>query len=347
MYKRVKTKKIKVGSMYIGGDAPVSVQTMTNTKTSDVFATVRQILSAEKAGCDLVRVAVPDKESAMAISKIKKRIHVPLIADIHFDYKLALLSMEQGIDKLRINPGNIGGDDKVAKVVALAKKKKIPIRIGVNMGSLEKEIEKKYGMTSRAMVESAMRHIKILEKHGFRDILIALKASDVIRTVEAYKMLSKKVNYPLHLGITEAGNVFSGTVKSAVGLGSLLLDGIGDTIRVSLTGPIKEEVRVGKEILKSLGIRQYGPEIISCPTCARKSIDVEKLSKEVEKALKGIKKPIKVAVMGCVVNGPGESKEADFGVTGTNSYGIIYAHGKMVKKVDKKRIVSELLKLIG
>ncbi len=343
MISRRKTRPARVGKLVIGGSAPVSVQTMTNTKTSDVVATVRQIKEVESAGADLVRVAVPDMASARAIGAIKKRIKIPLVADIHFDYLLALESIKQGIDKLRINPGNIGSPDRVKAVVLAAKKKKIPIRIGVNLGSLEPAILKRRGRTAAAMVQSALGHIRLLEKYGFRDIIIAMKASNVERTVDAYESLARRVDYPFHLGITEAGTTFSGTIKSSIGLGSLLLKGIGDTLRVSLTGPLREEIAVGQEILQSLGLRQFKVSITSCPTCARTTIEVEKLAKQLEKKLSGVKRPLHLAVMGCVVNGPGEAAEADLGITGVKGQAVLFKKGKIYKTVPVSRAIALLL----
>jgi len=343
MIKRRKTRLVKIGQVGVGGKSPLSVQTMTNTDTANVSATVKQIKTAERAGCDLVRVAVPDMKAAQAIGDIKEKISIPLIADIHYDYRLALECVRQGIDKLRINPGNIGSADRVKAVVSAAKKAGIPIRIGVNMGSLEKQFLSKFGRTPRAMVESALRHIRILEKHGFKDTIIAMKASDVERTVASYRMLAQKVDYPFHVGVTEAGTVFSGTIKSAMGIGSLLLDGIGDTIRVSLTGPVKEEVKVGFEILRALGLRQRGVTITSCPTCGRSTIDVEKLATTLEKKLQHIDKPIHLAVMGCVVNGPGEAAEADLGITGAKNKAVIFKKGKIFRQVKSQDAVKVLL----
>lgn len=346
MIKRRKTRKIKVGKLFIGGSAPVAVQSMCNTDTRDIEKTVAQIKGLQKAGCELVRVAVPDMVAAKALGKIKKQISVPLVADIHFSHELALEAIRQGIDKLRINPGNIGSSDKVKKVVEAAKKKKIPIRIGVNAGSLEKDILKKYGgqATARGMVESAMRHIKILEKLNFRDIAVSLKASDIERTVEAYKLLSRKVAYPLHIGVTEAGTVFRGTIMSSIGLGHLLYNGIGDTLRVSLTADPIEEVKVAWEILKSLGIRKRGITVTSCPTCGRTEIDLISLAKKVENAMVNFDKDIHVAVMGCVVNGPGEAREADLAIVGGRGVGLIMKRGEVIKKLGEKDLLREFIK---
>ena len=311
-----KTREIKIGNLYIGGENPIIIQSMTNTPTEDVEKTVAQIKELEKAGCELVRVTVNTEKAAEAIKEIKKQINIPLVADIHFDYKLALKAMENGIDKLRINPGNIGDDEKVRLVVEKAKELNVPIRIGVNSGSVEKKILEKYGrVTADGMVESAMYHVNLLEKYGFNNIIISLKASNVKMMVDAYRKISELVDYPLHLGVTEAGTEFQGTVKSAIGIGSLLVDGIGNTIRVSLTENPVEEIKVAKEILKVLGLRE-GVEIVSCPTCGRTQIDLIGLAKKVEKEFGNIEKNIKIAVMGCIVNGPGEAKEADIGVAG-------------------------------
>lgn len=341
-----KTREIKIGNLFIGGDNPVVIQSMTNTFTKDVEATVKQILELEKAGCEMVRVTVNNDEAAEAIREIKKKIHIPLVADIHFDYKLALKAIENGVDKLRINPGNIGDDEKIRLVVEKAKEYKIPIRIGVNSGSIEKKILEKYGKpTADGMVESAMYHIALLEKYDFHDIVVSLKASNVQMMIEAYRKISKIIDYPLHLGVTEAGTAFQGTVKSSIGIGSLLIDGIGDTIRVSLTENPVEEIKVAKEILKVLGLRK-GVEIISCPTCGRTEIDLISLAKKVEKEFGNIDKNIKIAVMGCVVNGPGEAKEADYGVAGGKGVGLIFKKGEILKKVREDEIISELRTLI-
>ncbi|HBP00956.1 MAG TPA: 4-hydroxy-3-methylbut-2-en-1-yl diphosphate synthase, partial [Candidatus Moranbacteria bacterium] len=341
MIKRRKTKKIKVGNIYVGGNAPVVVQSMCNTDTRDVKATVRQIRILQQAGCEIVRLAILDMEAAKAIGKIKKQVSIPLVADIHFSAEYAMEVMRQGIDKLRINPGNIGSEEKIKMVVLEAKKRKIPIRIGVNAGSLEKDILEKYKgkVTAAAMVESAMRHIKILEKYGFKDILVSLKASDIERTVEAYRLLSRKVSYPLHIGITEAGTAFRGTVMSSIGLGVLLYDGIGDTLRVSLTADPAQEVKVGMEILKSLGLRKRGITVTSCPTCGRTQIDLIKLAEKVEKELAGIDKDMHVAVMGCVVNGPGEAREADLAIVGGVGVGLIMKNGQVLRKVEEEKLL--------
>jgi len=344
--KNYKTHVVKVGNLLLGGGNPIRVQSMCNTDTRDVTATVKQILELEKAGCEIVRVAVPDMVAAKAIGKIKAKIHIPLVADIHFDYNLALEAIAQGIDKVRINPGNIGSEEKVKAVVDACKKKKIPIRIGVNGGSLEKDLLKKYGQTPRAAVESAMRHVKILEKLNFKDMLISIKFSEVPPMIEAYRLLAKKVSYPIHLGVTHAGTAYMGTIKNAIGIGALINEGIGDTIRVSLTADQKEEIKAGYAIIRAVGKRKEGPEIISCPTCGRTEIALMELTEQVEKALIGIKTPIKVAVMGCVVNGPGEAREADIGVAGGKGMGAIFAKGKVIKSVKEKDILPTLLKEI-
>lgn len=341
---RKKTRQIKVGKVKIGGMAPVAVQSMTNTFTQDIASTVSQIRQLEEAGCEIIRVAVPDEEAAHAISSIKKKISIPIIADIHFDFRLAIASARSGADGLRINPGNIGGVKKVKAVVECAKELNIPIRIGVNSGSLEKDILKKYnGASAEAMVESAVRHIELLKSLDFHQIKVSIKASDVHRTVEAYRLLSSKTNLPLHVGVTEAGALFPGIVKSSLGIGMLLAEGIGDTIRVSLTRDPVEEVRVGFEILKALDIRRRGPEIISCPTCGRCKIALFDIVKQVDKALLTSSLDIKIAIMGCIVNGPGEAKEADIGIAGGEGKGILFKKGRVIKKVPEEKLVEVLL----
>ncbi|GAB6117769.1 flavodoxin-dependent (E)-4-hydroxy-3-methylbut-2-enyl-diphosphate synthase [Thermoanaerobacter brockii subsp. lactiethylicus] len=341
------TREVKIGNKKIGGNNPILVQSMTNTDTHDIEKTIEQIRRLEAEGCDIIRVAVPDMEAAEAIKEIKKNINIPLVADIHFDYRLAIKSIENGADKIRINPGNIGREENIKKVVEIAKEKGIPIRIGVNSGSLEKEILHKYkGVTAEAVVESALKNVLILEKLGFYDIVISLKTTNVPLTIEAYKLASSKVDYPLHVGITEAGTIEAGTIKSAIGIGTLLYLGIGDTIRVSLTGDPVHEVRVGRQILRSLGLLKEGVEVISCPTCGRTKIDLIKLAEEVEKRTRNIKKPLKIAVMGCVVNGPGEAKEADIGIAGGVGEGVIFKKGKVYKKVKEEELVEELMKEI-
>lgn len=347
MIKRKLTRQIHIGPVAIGGGAPVSVQSMTNTKTTDTAATVAQIRALTEAGCDIVRLAVPDMEAAKNLGNIISAVDVPLVADIHFDYRLALESMQQGIAALRLNPGNIGGAENVRLVAAAARKRHIPIRIGVNAGSLDKALLAKYGkITPEAMVESALQHVRLLEAEDFHDIKISLKAHDVPLTLEAYRLMSETVDYPLHLGITEAGTVHSGMIKSAVGIGALLAEGIGDTFRISLTGDPVVEVRVANEILKSLGLREYGPTLVSCPTCGRTSIDLPGIAAEVEKRLEAVKKPIQVAVMGCVVNGPGEAREADVGIAGGKGEGLIFRKGEILRKVPENMLVEELFKEI-
>lgn len=341
------TKEVQIGNLKIGGGNPVLIQSMCNTNTENIDETVKQILELEEAGCEIIRVAVPNMKSAEAISEIKKNINIPLVADIHFDYKLALKSMEMGVDKVRINPGNIGSEEGVKAVVEMAKEKNIPIRIGVNSGSLlKKYIDKYNGVTPEGLAESALENVEMLEKYNFYNIVISLKASDVQFTLKAYEILSKKVDYPLHIGITEAGTKFSGTIKSAVGIGSLLSRGIGDTLRVSLTADPVEEIIVAKEILQSMGLRQFKTEIISCPTCGRTEIDLIGIATEVEELCKNIDKPIKVAVMGCVVNGPGEATEADIGIAGGKGVGIIFKKGKLLKKVEESQLVQALMEEI-
>jgi len=342
--KRKKTRPLMVGNVQIGDMAPITVQSMTNTFTEDVKSTVSQIKKLEKAGCEIVRVAVPNEDAATAIALIKKKISIPIIADIHFDYRLALASARAGADGLRLNPGNIGGIKKVRAVVDCAKELEIPIRIGVNSGSVEKSLLKKHkGATPEAMVESAMRHIKLLQSLDFNAIKVSLKASDVFRTIQAYRILSTKTDLPLHVGVTEAGGLYPGTVKSSIGIGMLLAEGIGDTLRVSLTRDPVEEIRVGYEILKALDIRQHGP---SCPTCGRCNIDIFRIVDRVEKVLLKNPLPIKLAIMGCVVNGPGEAKEADIGIAGGDGVGVLFKKGRVVKKVPQEKLVDVLLEEI-
>ena len=345
--KRKITRSVKVGNLLIGGGNNVVIQSMCNTDTRNVKETVAQIKRLEEAGCEMVRVAVPDMEAAKAIGEIKKEISIPLVADIHFDYRLALEAMEQGIDKVRINPGNIGSEEKIRAVVEKAKEKHIPIRIGVNSGSLEKDLLEKYGyVTPEALVESALKHVRILERYDFHDIVISIKASSVPFSIAAYSLLSQKVDYPLHVGITEAGTVWGGTVKSAVGIGSILAMGIGDTIRVSLTGDPVEEIKAAKEILKSLELRKFGVEFVSCPTCGRTQIDLVSIASQVEEKCRKINKNIKVAVMGCVVNGPGEAREADIGIAGGKGEGLIFKKGEIIKKVPENELIDALMEEI-
>jgi (E)-4-hydroxy-3-methylbut-2-enyl-diphosphate synthase len=347
MAKKKRTKQITLGALKIGGGAPVVVQSMAKTDTRDVRSTVSQIRELQAAGCEAVRIAVLNAEAAEAVSPIRKKIKIPLIADIHFDYKLALAVIKNGVDGLRINPGNIGGRIKVKEVVSASKDRDIPIRIGVNAGSLEKELLRKYKHPSpKALVESARRHIKILEDLDFTTIKVSLKASDVMRTVEAYRLFSEKFDYPVHIGISEAGPAFTGTVKSSVGLGILLSEGIGDTIRVSLTSDPVEEVKVAYEILKSLHLRQISPELISCPTCGRCQVNIREIVDKVETKLADLRKPIKVAVMGCVVNGPGEAREADIGIAGGRGTGILFKNGKVIKTLKERELFSTLMREI-
>lgn len=342
---RKKTKEVRIGNIYIGGNNPIALQSMTNTDTKDIEKTVNQIRDLQNAGCDIVRVAVLDFEAANAIKGIKREISIPIVADIHFDYRLAIEAIKNGADKIRINPGNIGGDDKLKLVVAAAKDAGIPIRVGVNSGSLEKDILNKYGgVTAEGIVESALKSVSLLEKCGFYDIVVSLKTSNVPLTIESYKLISERVNYPLHVGITEAGTIFSGAIKSSIGIGTLLYMGIGDTIRVSLTGNPLEEVKVGKQILKSLGLSKGGVEIISCPTCGRTKINLIDLAKKVENATASIKEDMKIAVMGCAVNGPGEAKEADIGIAGGIGEGLIFKKGKIIKKVPEDKLFDEFIK---
>lgn len=346
MINRVRTKVIHIGKVAIGGENPIAIQSMTNTHTEDVKATVTQIRSLTAAGCHLVRIAVPNMDTAKKISQIKSQVTVPLIADIHFDHKLAIESIRQGIDGLRINPGNITSESKVAEIVSLAKERKIPIRIGVNSGSLSKDKLRRYGMSAQAIVESALEHVAILEKLHYYEMKISVKSSSVPLTIESYRQLCKKVEYPLHLGVTEAGTEFAGTIKSSVGIGTLLAEGIGDTIRVSLTADPLREILVARQLLQSLELLE-GLEIISCPTCGRTNIDVIAMSHEVEKRLQAFKdKQITVAVMGCEVNGPGEAREADFGIAGGKAEGLIFKKGKIIKKVSEKKLIDELISLI-
>ncbi|MGE5247239.1 MAG: flavodoxin-dependent (E)-4-hydroxy-3-methylbut-2-enyl-diphosphate synthase [Verrucomicrobiota bacterium] len=346
MKERRKTRRVRVGGVPVGGGAPVSVQSMTNTDTRDVRATLAQIRSLARAGCEIVRVAVPDGKAAAAFGRICARSPIPVIADIHFDHRLAIACADAGAACLRINPGNIGGEGKTIEVLRAARANRIPVRIGVNAGSVEKELLAKHGgPTPDALVDSAARSAKICERARFSALKFSLKASDVVTTIEAYRKFSRRFDYPLHIGVSEAGTVFSGTVKSAVGIGTLLAEGIGDTLRVSLTGPPEEEVRVGWEILKSLGLRRRGPEFISCPTCGRVSIDIVGIAAEVERRLSGLHAPLRVAVMGCAVNGPGEAREADVGVAGGMREGVIFLRGRIVKKVREKDIVAEVVRL--
>lgn len=344
---RRKTRIVNIGGVKIGGENPIAIQSMCNTDTRDVSETVRQILALEDAGCEIIRVAVPDMEAAQAVGKIKAKIHIPLVVDIHFDYKLALEAMKQGADKVRINPGNIGDKARVKQVVDMAKANGIPIRIGVNGGSLEKELLQKYGApTADALVESAMGHVAILDELNFFDTVVSIKVSDVPTMIDAYRKFSEISDIPLHIGVTEAGTLMRGTIKSAVGLGALLSQGIGDTMRVSLTADPVEEIYAAKSILQVLGLRKSGAEIISCPTCGRTRIDLIKIASEVEKRAANIEKPIKIAVMGCAVNGPGEAREADIGIAGGIGEGLIFKKGEIIRKVREDKIVDELMQEI-
>ena len=346
MIQRRKSKQICIGNVKIGGNAPISVQSMTNTDTRDVEKTLQQIYNLKELGCELVRLAILNKDAADAIKEIKKRSPLPLIADIHFDYRLAISCIENGIDALRINPGNIGKEEHTKKVVALAKTNNVPIRIGINGGSLEKEFAAMEIPLHEKMVLSAMRHIQILEDNNFDKIKISLKSSDVLTTIEAYRLIAQKVDYPLHLGVTEAGTYNGGIIKSAVGLGTLLAEGIGDTIRVSLTDLPEEEVKAGYQILKALNLRQRGINFVSCPTCGRTQIDLINLAKTVEKKLADFEKPLTIAVMGCAVNGPGEAKHADYGIAGGIKEGYIFKKGEIIKKVPENLLVEEFINLI-
>lgn len=347
MIERRRTRRIHVGTVAIGGGAPISVQSMTNTDTGDIGATVDQIHRLEKAGCELIRVAVPDMEAARAIGSIRSQIAIPLIADIHFDSRLAVAAVENGAEAIRINPGNLGGKDKIKRVVDAAKGHGVPIRVGVNSGSIEKDLLKEYGYPTpeapHALIRSALRNVALLEELGFEDIKISIKSSDTLTTIAGYRELANQTDYPLHIGVTEAGGLIPGTVKSSVALGILLFDGIGDTFRISLTRDPVEEVRVGFELLRSLRIRERGPEMISCPTCGRTRIDLFPLAEEVERYLQTMKTTLKVAVMGCVVNGPGEAREADIGIAGGHGVGIIFKKGKVVKKLPENELLPAFL----
>ncbi len=347
MIKRRKTRVINLGGVLIGGEAPISVQSMTNTDTKNVESTLKQINELINAGCEIVRIAVPDKDALPALKIIRNKVDVPLVADIHFNYYLALESMKLGVDGIRINPGNIGGRDKFLQVISEAKKTKIPVRIGVNAGSLEREVVKKHGgITAEAMVESALKYVKWAESANFEYLKLSLKASDVPLMIEACRILASQTDYPFHLGVTEAGTFMTGTVKSSLGIGILLAEGIGDTIRVSLTGNPVKEVQVGFEILKALGLRKRGVELISCPTCGRCQIDLSGIAAKVEERVKGIKVPIKVAVMGCCVNGPGEARQADVGIAGGKKVGVVFRKGKIIARVPEEELVTALLKEI-
>lgn len=344
MYTRNSTKVIQIGNKKIGGGNPIAIQSMTNTKTEDVEATVAQILELEKAGCDIVRCTVPTPQAAVALNEIKQRIHIPLVADIHFNYQLAIDAIKNGADKIRINPGNIGGEENIREVVETAKEYKVPIRVGVNSGSLEKELVDKYqGVTAQGLVESALDKVAMLEKYDFHDIVVSIKSSDVLMCAKAYELVAQKIAYPLHVGITEAGTVYSGNIKSAVGLGIILYQGIGDTIRVSLTGAPVNEISSAKVILRTLGLRKGGIEVVSCPTCGRTNIDLISLANQVETMANDFEHlDIKVAVMGCVVNGPGEAKEADVGIAGGIGEGLLIKKGQIIRKVKEEDLLETL-----
>ncbi len=350
-FKRRKTKVVRIGKVAIGGNNPIAVQSMTKTFTHDVAATVKQILELEHAGCNIIRLAIPDLSAAEALRKIKAKIHIPLVADIHFDHRLALLSIENGADKIRINPGNIGSEDKIRSVVSACKERKIPIRVGVNSGSVEKRLLSRRHAAdpekrAAVLVESALDNVRILEKMGFFNIVIAVKSTSVQETIAAYRKISGLVSYPLHLGVTEAGVPPLGEIRSAVGIGTLLSEGIGDTLRVSLTAPPIEEVRAGCEILKSLALGGFGVTIVSCPTCGRCGIDLSKVARAVQAEVTGIKKPLKIAIMGCAVNGPGEAKEADLGIAGGKGMGLLFKKGKIIARVPEKDLVKALIREI-
>ena len=343
MTQREQTKVVQIGGCKIGGGNPIAIQSMTNTKTEDIDATVKQILALEQAGCDIIRCAVPTMEAAKALAKIKKQIHIPLVADIHFDYRLAIAAMENGADKIRINPGNIGSKERVQAVVDTAKERNIPIRVGVNSGSLEKEIVEKYGqVTAEGLVESALDKVAMIEEMGYDNLVISIKSSDVLMCIKAHELIAKQTNYPLHVGVTESGSLIAGNIKSAIGLGNILYQGIGDTIRVSLTGDPVEEIRSAKLILKSLGLRKGGVTVVSCPTCGRTQIDLIGLAGKVEKMVSDLDLDIKVAVMGCVVNGPGEAKEADLGIAGGKGEGLLIKKGEVIAKVPEDQLLDAL-----
>lgn len=340
---RRKAREIQIGNVKIGGNHPIAIQSMTNTKTQDVEATVAQIRRLEEAGCEIVRCTVPDMEAARALAQIKKRIHIPLVADIHFDYRMAVAAMENGADKIRINPGNIGSRENLQAVVKVAKERNIPIRVGVNSGSLEKDLIAKYGgVTAEGLVESALDKVRLIEEQGYENLVISIKSSDVLMCVRAHELIAEKTDYPLHVGITEAGTVYSGNIKSAIGLGLILYQGIGDTIRVSLTGDPVEEIKSARQILRTLGLRRGGIEVVSCPTCGRTSIDLIRLANQVETLVTGYPLNIKVAVMGCVVNGPGEAREADLGICGGKGEGLLIRRGEIIRRVPEAQLLDAL-----
>lgn len=345
MYRREETKPITIKDRVIGGGSPILIQSMTNTKTQDVKSTVAQIQKLEAAGCDIIRCAVPDMEAARALCEIKREIKIPLVADIHFDYRLAIAAMENGADKIRINPGNIGSQERVKAVVDTARERQIPIRVGVNSGSLERELVEKYhGVTAEGIVESALDKVHMIEDMGYDNLVVSIKSSDVMMCARAHELIAEKINYPLHVGITEAGTLLSGNIKSAVGLGIILSKGIGDTIRVSLTGDPMEEIKSAKLILRTLGLRRGGIEVVSCPTCGRTQIDLIRLANQVESMVEDIPLNLKVAVMGCVVNGPGEAKEADIGIAGGKGEGLLIKKGEVIRKIPEDKLLAELRK---
>lgn len=347
MIKRRKTTTVYVGDVAVGSDHPISIQSMTNTKTEDAMATIDQIRALETAGCEIVRVAVPTFEAAKAIGEIKKKIKTPIVADIHFDYRLAIAAMEHGADKIRLNPGNIGSEDRVRKVVEVAKHYAVPIRVGVNSGSLDRAIINKYGgVTAEGLVESALEHVRLLEKNHFEEMIVAIKSSNVQMTLKAFELLGKEVPYPYHIGITEAGTYFSGTVKSSIGIGHLLLNGMGDTMRVSLTSDPVNEIKVAKEILNALELRTFGIKVISCPTCGRTNVNIEHMAEAVQERYSHVNADISVAVMGCVVNGPGEAREADLGIAGGLGEGLLFRKGEIIKKVKEEDLLDALYKEI-
>lgn len=343
MFTHENTKTVCIGGVKIGGGNPVAIQSMTNTRTADVAGTVRQIRTLEEAGCEIVRCTVPDEESAQALRQIQKQIHIPLVADIHFDYRMAVAAIENGADKIRINPGNLGGRDKLEKVVRAAKERHVPIRVGVNGGSLDKALLQQYGHTAQALCMSALQNVRYLEELDFEDIVVSIKSSDVNLCVESYELFARECAYPLHIGITEAGTVADGSIKSALGLGILLHEGLGDTMRISLTGDVTEEVRAAQKILHFMGQRKFGIELISCPTCGRTNIDLIGLANRAQKALENVHKPIKVAIMGCVVNGPGEAREADLGIAGGKGEGLLFRKGQILRKVPEDQLLQALV----
>jgi len=336
------TKEITIGNIKIGANNPIAIQSMTNTLTKDTEKTIEQIKKLEEAGCEIIRLSIPDQESLNSLKQIRENTKIPLVADIHFNHQLAIEAAKY-VDKLRINPGNIGDEEKIKQVINAAKDNNIPIRIGVNLGSLEKDIEANFGLTPKALVESALKNIKLFEDNDFYNIVISLKASDVTKTIKAYQMISKLTEYPLHLGITESGSLFTGTIKSSIGIGSLLSQGIGDTIRVSLSADPVEEIKVAKQILQSLNIRRFNPEVTACPTCARANFNVSKITSEIEEATKNIKTPLKIAIMGCAVNGPGEAKEADLGIVGGKDNILLYKNGEIIESIKQEEITEKIL----